>query len=60
MSSVSNFQANYTVVGFVKCLENIIQWAFKHKNIYKTSVRYGAMGKIQASNFFEFSEQNVS
>jgi len=60
MSSVSDFQANYTVVGFVKYLENIIQWAFQPKNIYKTSVRYGAMGKIQTNKFFEFSEQNES
>ena len=60
MSSVSDFQVNYTVVGFVKYLENIIQWAFRHKNIYKISVRYRAMGKFQTNNFFEFSEQNVS
>ena len=60
MSSVSDFQANYTVVGFVKYLENIIQWAFQHKNIYKISVRYNAMGKFQTHNFFEFSEQNES
>jgi hypothetical protein len=60
MSSVSDFQANYTVVGFVKYLENIIQWAFQHKNIYKISVRYRTMGKIQTNNFFKFLEQHGS
>jgi hypothetical protein len=37
MSSASNLQTNYTVVSFVKYLENIIQWTFKLKHIYKIS-----------------------
>jgi hypothetical protein len=59
MSSASNLQANYTVVSFVKYLENIFQWTFQLKDISKISVRYSAKEKIQTNNCFECLEQNV-
>jgi hypothetical protein len=60
MSSFYDLQTNYAVVDFVKYFENIIQWTFQHKHIYKIPVRFNAKGKIQINNGFEFSEQVVS
>ena len=59
MLSASNLQTNYTVVSFVKYLENILQWIFWLENIYKVSVRYSAKQKIQTNNSSEFLAQNV-
>ena len=60
MSSASDVQINYTVVSFVKYLENIIQCTFQLKHIYKISVRYSTKDKIRTNNSFDFSEQNVT
>ena len=60
ISSVSDLCINYTVVGFVKYLEIIIQWTITHKHIYKISVWYSAKTKNKINNCFEFSEQKVS
>jgi hypothetical protein len=56
ISSASNLQTNYTVVSFVKYLENII---LQLKHICTISIRHSANKKIQTNNCFEFSEQTV-
>jgi hypothetical protein len=49
MLSASNLQTNYTVVSFVKYLENILQWIFQLENIYLGEWAIAAHGMYESS-----------